>query len=131
MISNKHRILWVDCLGALIVGIMVLLICQPLSRWGGLPTTTVIGVGIANLVYGIYSLVVATRHPRPMFLVVMLAFANMTWLFVCVTIVVWNWQQITLFGILHVGGEGMYVAILGFTEWRWRRWLAIPSPPPK
>jgi len=127
MIGNKHNILWVDCLGGLCVGIVVLLLCQPISSWDGLPLAVVIAMGIVNVAYGAYSLFVTTRNPRPTWLVAVLAAANMAWLFVCVLIAYSHWQQITLLGIIHVIGEGIYVASLGLIEWIWKDELGNSS----
>ena len=49
-----------------------------------------------------------------------LAIANMAWLAVCVLIVATHWREISTFGIVHKIGEGVYVAGLGFVEWKWR-----------
>ncbi len=127
MNSNKQKILWVDCLGALIVGVIVLIICRPLSRWDGLPVATIVAIGVANLVYGTYSLYVTTRDPRPLGLVAILALANMAWLLVCIAIIALNWERITLFGLVHVFGEGVYVAGLGYSEWKLRRSVGVAS----
>ena len=60
----RPRILWLDCLGGLIVGIVVVAICQPLSNWECLPVSIMMGMGIANLIYGCFSLFVTLRRPR-------------------------------------------------------------------
>lgn len=122
--GKRQNILWVDCIGGLIVGVLILCFCQLISEWDSLPLWIVIVVGIANLAYGGYSLWITTRNPRPMILVKILALANMAWLVVCVAIVVSHWSEISPFGILHKLGEGIYVASLGYTEWRWRKTLS-------
>ena len=53
-------------------------------------------------------------------MVKVLAIANMLWLIVCLAIVIAFWQQISVLGLLHVVGEGIYVFALGLTEWKWR-----------
>lgn len=118
--NSIPKILWLDCLGGLIVGVVVLAICQPLSNWEGLPVTVVVAMGIANLVYGFFSLFVTLRRPRPKRLVTTLAVANMVWLLVCMIIASLFWTQISGLGLLHVLGEGTYVAGLGYTEWKLR-----------
>ena len=120
MFKNKRNILWLDCLGGLVVGAVVLTFCKTISSLDGLPLAMIIVTGVANLAYGSYSLFVTTRKNRPRFLVQILALANMGWLVVCVVIVSLNWQQITALGLLHIIGEGVYVASLGFVEWMWR-----------
>ena len=120
MPNSKDKILWVDCLGGLFVGAVVLSICTLLSEWESLPAAIVFSMGVFNLVYGCYSLLVATRKPRPLLIVKVLAIANMLWLIVCLAIVIAFWQQISVLGLLHVVGEGIYVFALGLTEWKWR-----------
>lgn len=127
MNSSKQKILWLDCLGALVVGVIVLVICRPLSRWDGLPVSMIVTIGFVNLIYGTYSLYVTTRDPRPLGLVTILALANMAWLLVCIAIIALNWERITLFGLMHVFGEGVYVAGLGYSEWKLRHSLGVSS----
>jgi len=118
--NASPRILWLDCLGGIIVGIVVLAICRPLSNWECLPVSIVMGMGIANLIYGRFSLFVTLCRPRPKSLIATLAVANMAWLLVCVLITPIWWEQISWLGLLHVLGEGVYVAGLGYTEWTLR-----------
>ena len=120
MSNSKDKILWVDCLGGLFVGGAVLSICKLLSDWESLPTTIVFFMGVVNLVYGCYSLFVVTRKPRPLLMIKALAIANMFWLIVCLVIAIAFWQQISVLGLLHVVGEGIYVFAIGLTEWKWR-----------
>ena len=121
--TDRSRILWVDCIGGLVVGFVVLVFCQLISNWENLPLATVVLMGAANLAYGVYSLFVTTRKKRPLILVKMLAIANITWLLVCVAIAAMYWRQISLIGIVHVIGEGIYVAGLGFVEWKMKESL--------
>ncbi len=116
-------ILLLDCTGGIFVGISVLAMCQLLSELEGLPLSVVILMGVANLVYGCYSLFMATRRNRSINMIGLLAFANMAWLLVCLAIATTWWAQITVLGLLHVLGEGVYVAGLGYTEWRMRHTL--------
>ena len=124
LLNSKRKILWVDCVGGLAVGVIVLLGCRLISRLDSLPLWVIIGFGIANLVYGAYSLWLTTRKPRPLILLKVLALANMAWLAVCVAIVATHWQEISLFGVCHKLGEGIYVAGLGMVEWKWRHQLS-------
>ena len=124
---SNDRILWIDCLGGLVVGCVVVGLCRPLSDLENLPVSAVVFMGLTNLTYGGYSLYVTTRNPRPMILVQVLAIANMCWLACCLVIVNIYWSQISTLGWLHVIGEGVYVASLGYLEWRWRYRLSAPS----
>ena len=114
-----------DCLGGLVVGCVFVGLCRPLSDWENLPVGAVVFMVLTNLTYGGYSLYVTTRNPRPMMLV--LAIANMFWLACCLVIVNIYGSQISTLGWLHVIGEGVYVALLGYLEWRWRYRLSAPS----
>ena len=117
---HKRNILWLDCIGGLVVGVIVLMACRVISRLDGLPLGIILVVGIANLVYGSYSLWLTKRKPCPMIPLKILATANIAWLGACIAIVVFHWESISLFGVIHKLGEGAYVATLGFLEWKWR-----------
>ena len=121
---TKQNILWVDCIGGLVVGVLVLCFCRLISSLGGLPIGIVLLVGFANLFYGTYSLWLTTRNRRGMVFLQILAFANMAWLLVCLAIIVSHWSDITIFGMVHKLTEGIYVAALGWLEWQWRESLA-------
>lgn len=118
------QLLWIDCLGGLLVGALVLSFHQWLSKVENLPVAVVLFMGIANLAYGAFSLYVTTRTPRPIGLVGLLATANRLWLLVCLAIAAVWFEQISAIGIGLVLAEGLYVATLGQAEWRLRRELA-------
>ena len=121
--NDSGRILWLDCIGGLVFGLVVIALCWPLSRWEGLPLNVVLATGSANLIYGSYSLFVTTRKNRSLKLVKILAAANMFWLVVCVGILIAYWNQISVLGVLHVAGEGIYVSALGLVEWKMKESL--------
>lgn len=121
---TESRILWVDCLGGLIAGGIILSIAALISRLDSLPLEIVYFVGFANLAYGSYSLWLATRSAREIVFIKLLALANMAWLFFCIAIVATYWNEISVFGVFHKLAEGLYVASLGVLEWRWRNTLA-------
>lgn len=122
--KDSDRILWLDCIGGLLVGVIVIALCWPISRWESLPLSVVLAMGAANLIYGGYSLFVTTRKNRSLKLVKILSVANMFWLLVCFGILIAHWNQISVLGELHVAGEGIYVAALGIAEWKMRESLA-------
>jgi hypothetical protein len=117
------RILWLDCVGGLIVGTLVLLFCGWISELECLPIQYVVGMGVANLAYGSYSIWVTLSRPRSQRQVEILAAANTAWLFVCLAIAVLHLGSMSLLGYVHVIGEGVYVAALGITEWLMRKKL--------
>ena len=106
MSNSNDKILWVDCLGGLIVGCVVLSIYKLLNDWESLPTSIVVSMGVANLAYGSYSLFVTTRNPRPLMMVKLLAVANMFWLIVCLAIATAFWRQDICLGDTARGWRG-------------------------
>lgn len=116
-------ILWTDCLGGLTVGTLVLVGHQWIAQWHNLDSSVVVSMAFANLFYGGYSLFVTTNPKRTMVMVSILAAANVVWLFVCCAIVTVTWTNISLFGITHILGEGIYVGGLGMVEWNRRSQL--------
>ncbi len=94
-----------------------------LSEWYRVPRDLLIFMGVVNLAYASYSLSLASRAERPMKLIILLAAANMTWGLVC-----WRWafvyyDSVSVFGLAHFVGEGLFVAALACLEWRWREQL--------
>lgn len=124
--ASTYPILWLDCIGGITVGLIVLALSQWLSHWERLPIHVVIFMGLANLAYGTFSLFVATRQIRPAWLITTLASANMLWIVVCIVIACRWWEQISILGLAHVMGEGIYVFGLGLAEWRLRQKLVSP-----
>jgi len=122
--DKNDTILWLDCIGGLLAGVLILFFCRMISDWDNLPLWIVLAFGFANLIYGGYSLWVTTQNPRSMVWIKILALANITWLGICVTIVTVYWNDISIFGTLHKLTEGIYVGSLGYVEWRWREKLA-------
>ncbi len=125
--AANDKILWIDCVGGIVVGCAVLAICGPLSEWENLPVSIVAGMGVANLVYGFYSLFVTLQKRRRRIFVKGLALANMGWLLICVGLTVFFWGTIAWLGVLHLVGEGVYVAGLGWVEWKWQRVLSFDA----
>lgn len=119
-----RHLLWVDCIGAGIVGVAVLLLSGWLSDLEGLPQNVILFTGGVNLLYGSFSLALAARKHRPMRLIKALVWANLTWTPVCAGLIVAFWSTITPFGIVHLLGEGIYVGGLAVLEWRHRDLLA-------
>ena len=122
-LSDKQNILWLDCIGGLLVGVLILSFSNLISELDGLPLGIIRFVGFANLIYGSFSIWVTTRSPRKMILVKILALANIAWLVVCITIVATYWNDISWFGTIHKLVEGIYVSSLGVIEWRWLKSL--------
>ena len=124
----KQKILWVDGIGGLAVGLLVLALCPLLSSWYQLPLSVVLFVGIANLTYGCFSTTLASRMRRPLHLISTLAIANISWGFVCAGLIYRYSNDASWLAIAHIGGEGFYVAGLGAIEWRIREQLIDRAP---
>lgn len=124
--AHRPKLLWLDSLGGLGVGIVVLAISGWIATLHGLPPRVVMLVGAANVIYGCFSLSIQLHHRRTVTHIALLSSANVVWLGVCLIIVLMYRTAITPFGVIHLIGEGLYVAGLGVLEWRRRGSLVIP-----
>jgi len=115
-----RRLLWVDCTAAALAGVLVLTFSGWLSRLHGLPQDLLLFTGVVNLLYGSYSFSLAVRTERPLALIKLLAVANMGWAVVCIGLATAYGQQATVFGLVHLIGEAIFVGGLGLLEWRQR-----------
>ena len=119
----RDRILWVDSLAGLTVGVLVLSLNGWLSAFLGLPRGLLLVTGAANLVYGCYSLRLAMRKHRTMGHIQFLVIANLSWTLACTVFFFLYGQDATAFGIVHLLGEGFFVGCLAAFEWKWREHL--------
>ncbi|EOR09575.1 hypothetical protein [Acinetobacter genomosp. 15BJ] len=120
----KH-ILWIDCTAATFAGLIVLLAAQWLSQLYHLPKAIIVFVGCVNLLYACYSFILANYKKRSIFLVNILVIANSIWVLVCL-IMLWKfWQEMTIFAVLHIAGEAVFVGILARLEYQWRYQLTF------
>lgn len=123
-IVAAERILWVDWIGAAVIGVVTLVLCEWLSAIGGLPLQVLLVVGSANLVYALYSFSLCMLPNRSLRLFEALVLANLTWSLICIGLLVGNWSMVSVPGILHLGGEALYVGLLALVEWRNRERLS-------
>jgi len=128
--NDKPYLLWVDCTGAAVVGVAVILLSGWLSELEGVPRNVILFTGVVNLLYGSFSFSLAVRKRRPMRRIKALVWANLAWTPVCVGLVIAFWSSITPFGVTHLLGEGVYVSGLALLEWRHRDLLARAPVPP-
>jgi len=126
-VNRGDRLLRLDWTGAAVVGVVTLSLHPWLSELGGLPPRALIAVGMVNLAYAAYSLLLWIRPMRPMYPVVVLVGANLAWSAICVGLLVACWALITPLGVLHLGGEAVWVGVLAVLEWRHRQSIARGS----
>ncbi len=119
----RKRLLWIDGSAAAVAGAAVLLVRVWLTEWYRLPQDLLVFIGVVNLAYASYSLSLAARPHRPMWLILTLVAANLMWSVVCIILAVAYRETATLFGLAHLIGEALFVAGLASLEWRWRQLL--------
>ena len=107
-------------------GAVVLSMRSGFSEWYHLPPGFILFVAAANVTYGTYSFSLACSRRRPVQLVMFLAIANLIWTVVCFTSAMWFVATASPLGLVHLIGEGIYVAALGILEWRFREQLRRP-----
>jgi hypothetical protein len=119
----RYKLLHIDSLGGLSVGLLMLLLNYWLSSWYGLPLGFIVFMALVNIAYGCYSFSLLVRKKRPMSLIVALIIANLAWALLCVYWVTIFAQTASPFGILHLLGEASFVGGLAYVEWRNRDFL--------
>jgi hypothetical protein len=122
MVKN---LLWIDGGGAALVGVAVLTLSQPLSRWYALPSGLLRLMGVVNLAYGAYSLSLASRSRRALWAIRLLVFANFAWAVLCLVVAVAFARSATWLGLGQLVVEAVYVGGLASLEWRWRQELRL------
>lgn len=105
------------------VGVAVVVFAGPLSEFEGLPRGVLLFTGVMNLIYGSYSFSLAVRRHRPAKLFTSLVVANFAWVPVCFGLAIVFADSVTPFGLLHLGGEGVFVGLLALLEWKNRELL--------
>jgi hypothetical protein len=125
----RYKLLRIDSLGGLSVGLVVLLLNHWLSSWYGLPRGFVVFMALVNIAYGCYSLFLLMRVKRPLSLIVLLVVANLGWALLCVRWAIVFAQTVSPFGIATLVVEACFVGGLGYLEWHNRAFLMThPSP---
>ena len=119
----RSRILWIDGIGGIVVGVAVLALHSWLTLWYQLPREFILFMGLINLLYGCYSLPLAFRKKRPLHLIIILVIGNLTWAVLCLWWAYSFRETASILGLIHLIGEGIYVGGLGLLEWRWRNYL--------
>ncbi|MES2521705.1 MAG: hypothetical protein V4617_03320 [Gemmatimonadota bacterium] len=118
----RHLLLF-DSIAGLTAGVIMLSLSGFLSALYALPRALLVGIGVANLLYGTYSGSLARRTHRPMALLIVLVVANATWAALCVLVAVRFWDTASPFGLAQLLGESVFVGVLARLEWRHRALL--------
>lgn len=121
---NRFRhLLLLDSIAGLTAGVTMLSLSAWLSALYALPRSLLVGIGVANLLYGTYSGSLARRVHRPMRLLIVLVAANGTWAGLCVLAAVRFRDTASPFGLAQLLGESVFVGVLAALEWRHRELL--------
>ncbi|MGV3710182.1 MAG: hypothetical protein ACO1Q7_15205 [Gemmatimonas sp.] len=123
-----RNILWIDSIAALVAGFLVLGLLGWLSVFYNLPATLISAMGVTNLLYGTYSFILARRKDRARVLVSALAIANASWAVMCALIALRYASTASTLGLVHVVGEGCFVATLAAIEWNQRDRISGNAP---
>ncbi|WP_269533810.1 hypothetical protein [Chitinimonas sp. BJYL2] len=118
--------LWIDCLAAFVAGTASLLLIQLQTALYALPRDLLLGIAGANLLYACYSFTLAALLRRRMGLIVMLVMANLVWVCICLLLAYTYAGSASLWGVAHLLGEAIFVAVLAGLEWRNRHALLSP-----
>lgn len=124
-IRMSRSLLWIDCSGGLIGGVLMLSLSGWLSRLYALPVGLLVVMGLANLAYAAFSFSLARRRIRPRALVMVLVIANASWAALCALTAVVVAGQASAFGMAHLLGECLVVGGLAALEWRSRELLLV------
>lgn len=119
------RLPLIDGLAALLAGGVVLALTTWLSDLYSLSPQLVRTLGAINVGDSVLGLTL-TALPRHAVgsrrrLLLLLIFANVAWVVVCAGLAVRLAADASLFGLLHLVGEGCFVGALAGLEWKYRR----------
>jgi hypothetical protein len=122
MNARAKALLSIDAGAACAAGLTGLALRDYLVRLHALPAGLLLFVAVANLTYASYSgtlAALAWRGKTPSRLSIdILVLANLTWVAVCIAIVVATWRSASIFGLAQVALEGLFVCSLAVAEYR-------------
>lgn len=117
------NILWVDCVGAILTGTLLMILSGWIATLYGLQQWFVISHAFVHLAYGTFSLSLSVRKIRPIRLIKLLVSANGAWALICFFLAVFFMGNVSIFAVAHFFLEGMYVGGLALIEWNRREEL--------
>ncbi|MCY1009174.1 hypothetical protein OV079_27140 [Nannocystis pusilla] len=122
MPRRARAILWLDGSAACAAGVVVLALHDALARLHAFPPALVLLIGAVNLAYSCYSGTLAVRASRGRTptrrAIDILVVANLAWVAACAAIVALTADTASIFGLAHVGLEGLFVGMLAVLEYR-------------
>lgn len=122
------RLLWLDAGAGAVAGLLGLVLANWLSDLYRLPLALMLFIAAANVLYACYSFSLAWRRQRSVFAVNLLIAANLAWAGVCVGLA-WRFAgEASVFGMLHLIAEAIFVGGLAAFEWQRRDQLVSVSP---
>ena len=107
----------VDSGGGLAAGVLVLLFRRELSAIEALPEALLLFTGAANVGYGLYSGSLLRGVPAAGALRALVV-ANAVWAGLCALLAAGTWGGASAWGTAHLAGEGVYVGLLAWVEYR-------------
>jgi len=111
------RLLYVDGLAGLFVGIFLLSLRQPLSELLGLPVWLLTLQGCINLCYAAYSLPLAHRRHRPRWMLWALVIGNLSYALFAAVLLFRFYPICTGLGVAYFLAEIIIIGGLGLVEW--------------
>ncbi|BDA77459.1 hypothetical protein LPTSP3_g03890 [Leptospira kobayashii] len=131
--KQPNNIILADSISAFIGGIVTLALSSLLSEWYHLSSALILFIGFVNILYGCYSGFISFRLLSGNYIknefVIILIIANSLWAGHCFT-QVWYLQDISsIFGLLHLGLEGLYVIGLAYLEVKFLLSILNPKKP--
>ena len=120
-------ILHIDGFAGTSVGLLLLLFQDIVSDFYQLPKGLILFLAGANVCYGIYALRLVLIRNRSLNQVAALASANFLWVITCVGILLTFYEPASIFALLFISAESIFVAMLGLFEWRYRFLLVSRS----
>ena len=123
--SLGEYILHVDGIAGTSAGLLLLFFQNIASDLYQLPKGLILFLAGAHLCYGINALRLALIRNRSLNEITVLATANFLWAIVCMGVILTYFEQASIFALLFISAECIFVALLGWCEWRYRFLLAF------
>ena len=120
--TREHiiKILYFDSIAGLLAGIIVLIALPLIVFLHDWPIQLAVFIGVTNILYGCYSGYLSFKHRKNLkiqsYMVKMLVTANSIWSIFCIILAILLFNSISIFGLIHLVAEGVFVGALAFVE---------------